>query len=257
MSLTPYYADDWVTLYHGDCRGILPDLDLIPVGLVVADPPYGETSLDWDVPVRDWLPLVQQVGYLWCFGSLRMFMSQATAFSGWRFSQDVAGIDELVWEKHNGSNFAADRFKRVHELVGLFYRGRWDEHYHQPVTTPTSRARRVTYRPDHDQPAHTGKIGRRRDYRRDEGGPLLMRSVIYARNEHRQAIHPTQKPEEVVGPLVEYACRPGGTVLDPFAGSSTTLRVAKDRNRHAIGIELDEAMCEKAALRLGQEVLPL
>jgi len=257
VTVEPYYTDDAVTLFHGDCREVLPTLDLTAVDLVMADPPYGETSLDWDVPVRDWLPLVEQVGYLWCFGSLRMFMGQAAAFSGWRFSQDVAGVDELVWEKHNGSNFAADRFKRVHELAALFYRGRWDEHYHQPVTTPTSRARRVTYRPDHDQPVHTGKIGRRRDYQREEGGPLLMRSVIYAASCHGAAIHPTQKPEAVVGPLVAYGCPPGGTVLDPFAGSATTLRVAKDRGRRAIGIELDEAMCEQAARRLAQEVLAL
>jgi site-specific DNA-methyltransferase (adenine-specific) len=165
---------------------------------------------------------------------------------------DAAGIRIF-----HGSNFAADRFKRVHEQAALFYQGQWRVRYHQPVTTPTSRVRRVYVRPDHQQPVHTGEIGSRRNYVRDEGGPQLMRSVIFARNEHHYAIHPTQKPVTLVGPLVEYACPPGGLALDPFMGSGTTLRVAKDRGMRAIGIELDEAMCEKAARRLDQEVLAL
>lgn len=248
--MTPYYDAAGTQIFHGDCREVLPQLDLAGVNLVMADPPYGDTSLDWDVPVRDWLPLVEQVGYLWCFGSLRMFMARAADFARWKLSQDT------IWEKHNGSNFAADRFKRVHEQAALFYQGGWSEHYHQPPVTMDERTyghKRATRRLP---PKHTGKIGVS-TYEPVEGGPRLVRSVIYARSMHGDAIHPTQKPVEVVGPLVEYACPPGGLVLDPFMGSGTTLRVAKDRGMRAIGIELDAAMCEKAARRLDQEVLAL
>lgn len=69
--------------------------------------------------------------------------------------------------------------------------------------------------------------------------------------------HPTQKSLEVMGHSILYADRHGvaATILDPFMGSGTTLRAAKDLSRKAIGIEIDEKYCEIAAKRMAQEVL--
>lgn len=67
-------------------------------------------------------------------------------------------------------------------------------------------------------------------------------------------LHPTQKPL----PLMRWCvAMTTGTVLDPFMGSGTTLRAAKDLGRSAVGIEQDERYCEIAARRCSQEVLGL
>lgn len=69
--------------------------------------------------------------------------------------------------------------------------------------------------------------------------------------------HPTQKPVELMKWCIEIAKAGDGLILDPYMGSGTTLRAAKDLGRRAIGIEIEERYCEIAARRLGQEVLPL
>ncbi len=70
----------------------------------------------------------------------------------------------------------------------------------------------------------------------------------------KNKMHIAEKPEPVLSWLVPF-CPEGGTVLDPFAGSGTTLRVAKDLKRQAIGIEIREDYCEMAAKRMEQGVL--
>jgi site-specific DNA-methyltransferase (adenine-specific) len=69
--------------------------------------------------------------------------------------------------------------------------------------------------------------------------------------------HPTQKPLPLISYIVRLSCRPGGTILDPFAGSGTTGRAAKDLGRNAVLIEREEKYCEIAARRMQQECLPL
>lgn len=225
-----------VRILVGDCREHLRTLanngEQFDCGII--DPPYGETSLEWDRYVPELpallLPLIRTTGSIWVFGSMRMFLENADDFEGWRLAQDV------VWEKHNGSGFAADRFKRVHEHALHFYRSdaAWGGVYKQPQFTNDATARVVKKR---GQTVHTGKIKNHTDYRTVDGGPRLMRSVMFARSEHSRAVHPTQKPITIVEPLLLYSCPPGGSVLDPMAGSGTVGVVAQRHGREATLIE--------------------
>jgi site-specific DNA-methyltransferase (adenine-specific) len=246
VTLAPYYRDELVTLYCGDCRDFDDRTD---VAAVIADVPYGQTSLPWDQWPMGWVralgDALPRQASLWCFGSLRMFLDHVDEFAGWRFAQDV------VWEKHNGSSFHADRFRRVHEQAAQWYRGDWDDVYREPQYTDDATARSVRRK---ERPAHMGEIADS-TYTSTDGGPRLQRSVLYVRSEHGRAIHPTQKPLGILEPLVRYSCPPGGLVLDPFAGSGSTLLAAKRCGRRAVGIEIDERYCEATAVRLAQGVL--
>ena len=243
---TPYYSDEHVTLWHGDCRELTLAADT-----VVTDPPYGDTSLTWDIWPDRWVDHVSAglpaAASLWCFGSMRMHLTHRTEFDAWTYGQ------EIVWEKHNGSGFHADRFKRVHEIALHWYRGPWADVFKDPQFTNDATARTVRRK---TRPTHTGNIDDAA-YTSVDGGPKLMRSVQYVRSMHGRAIHPTEKPTGILEPLIRYSCPPGGTVLDPFAGSGSTLAAAAATGRKAIGVEIDERYCEAAAQRLSQGVLDL
>lgn len=216
----------------------LPECDAI-----ITDPPYGETSLEWDVWPKGWPTLIlAHTRQLWCFGSMRMFWERRDDFAAWKLAQD------LVWEKHNGSGSAADRFRRVHELALHFYHGEWSALYKQPVMTMDATARTARRK---GRPPHWGNIGEKL-YVSEDGGPRMMRSVIPVRSCHGHAVNETQKPEGIVAPLLEYSVPVGGLVIDPFAGSGTVLAVARQQGKRAIGVELCEGQCVEIARRLSQ-----
>jgi site-specific DNA-methyltransferase (adenine-specific) len=243
----PYWADETCVLYLGDCREILPALG-VTADCIIADPPYGETSLEWDRWPEGWLQAAAAVTRsLWCFGSLRMYLEHGEEFkaAGWKLSQDI------IWEKHNGSSAFKDRFKRVHEQPTHWYRGGWASVYHETPVTNDATARTVRRK---FKPPQWGELNPSR-YASEDGGPRLMRSVIAVRSMHGRAIHRTQKPPGILEPMITYACPPGGLFIDPSAGSCSSLIVARMTGRRAIGIELHEPHAEQAARWLSQMTL--
>jgi site-specific DNA-methyltransferase (adenine-specific) len=240
------YSDEHVTLYHGDCREIVPALG-VTVDLIVADPPYGETSLEWDRWPDGWPTAISDAAKsMWCFGSMRMFLDRRDEFQFWRLSQDV------IWEKPTGTGMAADRFRRVHEHALHWYRGPWAETHHEVPTegarkTPRTHMRRQ--KPTHQSDAVAVAVAYVDDGRR------LMHSVVPAANLHGRSLHPTEKPVGILDPLIRYGCPEGGTVLDPFAGSGSTAEAARLTGRRAILIEASDKYCELIARRMSQGVL--
>jgi site-specific DNA-methyltransferase (adenine-specific) len=205
---TPYYQDDWVTIYHADCRDILP---LLPkVDLVLTDPPYGVGKADWDVLP----PLVLRLAWGLTTGAMLVFWS---AFDLETVPREVGEKykNVIVWWKPNlPALWTWDRSRLASQWEPIFYFARKG---FEPKERPTD-----------------------------------VWPCNYPSN-NNQRFHPTQKPIPILTKALTVFG--GETILDPFMGSGTTLRAAKDLKRHAIGIEIEEKYCEIAARRMAREVL--
>lgn len=234
------------TLMHGDCLELMAAIPDGSIDCCITDPPYGDTSLSWDSRCDGWITHVARAlkpnASIWVFGSLRFLVPlfQEMERNGFRYSQDI------VWEKQNGTGFHADRFRRVHEHVVMFYRGAWRDVYHTTQYTMDATAKTVRRK---TRPTHTGHI-ERGHYVSQDGGPRLMRSVLQIRNEHGCAVHPTQKPVELLEHLVRYSCPEGGSVVDCFTGSGTTGVACMNTGRSFIGIERDAGYFDIACQRI-------
>jgi DNA modification methylase len=212
--MKPYYEDDAVTIYHGDCREILPWLQ---ADAVVTDPPYG-------------------IAYKGGQGGSLIHSKRA------RKSQRVAG-DQQPFDPRDLLRF---------EHVALF----GAQHYYDRL--PAGGTFHVWDKRGDYKPVHTADFDTVWLNRKEIG--RIQRCVwrgLCREVEHNDPIlHPTQKPLRIM----EWVLRmfPAGTLtIDPYMGSGTTLRAAKDLNRKAIGIELEERYCEIAARRCAQDVLDL
>lgn len=229
---------DWLNRCHfGDCREVMADWPAGEADACITDPPYGDTSLEWDRRCEGWMAQVSRVlkpaASVWVFGSMRFL---ATLFDemeahGFRYGQDI------VWEKQNGTGFHNDRFRRVHEHAIQFYRGAWGDVFKAPQHTLDATAKTVRRK---TRPTHTGHI-EAGHYTSEDGGPRLQTSVLFVPNEHGKAVHPTQKPLAILSPLLRYSVPPGGIVVDPFFGSGSTGIAAEMLGMRWAGCELNPA----------------
>lgn len=245
----PYWFGEGVQLWLGDCREVLPSLGL-QADACVTDPPYGETASTWDQWPDGWVQAVSgalpESAALWCFGSARMFLDHHGDFDGWRYYQ------EALWIKRNGSGPGQkDRLIRIHEWAYQWYRGRWSDLHHEWERERTTANKGTVRKPSRS--AEHQREGRATTWQDD--GTRQPRSVTYlieAPSVRYQKRHPDEKPMAAVEPLVRECTPPGGLVLDPFAGSGTTLLAAVQSGRRAIGVEGSEKYCEAIATRLSQ-----
>ena len=226
--MTPYYDDGTCVIYHGDCRDVLPQL--LPVDLVLTDPPYVHGHVDgggfaaarkfYAGGSLDDLSNFVLADYE---DALLAAAPMLIAFHSRDLVPDYAEMarrrgrkyDLHVWHKTNAIPFTANTWKSDLEYLALV----WDV---KPGWV------------QFDQSMH---------------------SKVYSSSLNIDSSHPTAKPLAILRKYLLVLNPP--TVVDPFMGSGTTLRVAKDLGRKAIGIELKEEYCEIAATRLAQGALDL
>ena len=228
----PYYQDDHVTLWHGDCRDVLADMADNSVAAVLTDPPYTERThgnaktnkgkghdvkaLTFDAitdgDLSEVLAECGRVSRAWVVATLAYQHA---------FAYDETPPDGLrclrlgVWVKTNPMpQISADRPGQGWESIAYMHRA-------------------------DRKPAWNG------------GGKAGNYVLPVQQNQG----HPTVKPLAMLSDWVRLFTQPGDVVLDPFAGSGTTLRAAVNEGRRAIGVEIDERYCELIASRLSQGVL--
>jgi hypothetical protein len=213
----PYYQDDLVTLYHGDCREVTAWLE---ADVLVTDPPYGrawksgqfsnarkpaETQItgDHSAAARDDI--------------LAMWGDRpALVFGSWRVTRPRKVNNRLIW--HKAANLPGMRTQAWFAA---------DEEIYQIGTGFTGKPEQnvlVTHERRDGAAGEVARVG-----------------------------HPTPKPVGLMERLI--AKCPSGVVADPFTGSGSTLLAAKTLGRTAIGVEIDERYCEIAARRLAQDTL--
>jgi DNA modification methylase len=241
-----YYEEAGITIWHGDCRDVLPDLWAgSSIDHMITDPPYSEhthakqwigAALTADGKVRvstahkglGFEALSAELQLFICAEAARLVRRWVLAFSDvesigqWQQAVRVVGLDyvrALIWDKVDGApQFTGDR--------------------------PAAGAEAIVA-------AHTQ--GKKRW--NGGGGRNVLRHAV---NGDRGAKpHPSTKPEPLMAELVSLFTDPGDLILDPFGGSGTTAVAAKRLGRRCILIEREEKYCEIAAKRLSQGALDL
>jgi DNA modification methylase len=213
----PYYQDNAVTIWHGDCLDILPTLGERWADCCITDPPYG-TKTDqretWMVgefsnvlPLA--LPIIRNAladdGAFYCFTSWTMMADWLLRLQQYFKMQNI-----LIWDKERHS--------------GCFSPNAWQFTW-EGVFFGTKGPRKVL------------------DYQRD-----VLRTGERGR---RVAM---QKPVDIIEQMIRASVPEGGTVFDPFCGTGSTLLAAKRTGRKAVGCEIERTFCDTAAGRVGAEM---
>lgn len=219
--MTPYYSDDYVTLYHGDCReGEDNEHPWLDADVMVTDPPYGRAWKQGEAGVsRGWSSdahpgIAGDKDTTTRDEALALWNRPAIVFGDLMLPPPVGTKQVLIFRKSSlmGTKGTFLNFRRDVEAIYLV--GQW--------------------------PAGLG------------GACSVLTSNALGNQVQKNGQHPHAKPLDVMETLL---ARTQGTIADPFAGSGSTLVAAKQLGRKSIGVELDERFCEIAARRLAQDTL--
>jgi len=279
--MKPYYEEpeNGITIYHADCRDVLPTFGDDTADLVFADPPYGVGKADWDNEFDlDWMkeaarvaPVVavtpgvwnltrmpETVGaadYRWTLAAhLRNGRGRGALGRGNWIPCVVYSRDESVkwtrrfrqWCTHN--SITADDLSDATETSDMA--GWWLSDLPHRAQIPTAENWQKI-RARFDPPTGLDEFV-------DAADPMVpgVDSASFVVATEPMPEHPSPKPLNVMRWMLEripgYRLSSRG-ILDPFMGSGTTLRAAKDHGRRSIGIEIEERYCEVAVQRLRQE----
>lgn len=254
--MTKHYEDNHTTIYNDDCRAILPDLDYT---VAFTSPPY---NMNLRVNAK-------QNGYI-----SRGTAQSATIISKKynTYTDDLAICDyynmcetvlQMLLEKcrlvfWNVQSVTGNK-PAIMQLFGAFAKNTkemiiWDKQQVAPSANPHVMNSRFEYiwilAPEKD--CFTRSFD---GFTRKHGGFDNVISLLPMGKSIKE--HGATMPVQLPQTLLQHFASTADTVIDPFMGSGTTLRAAKNLNMQSIGIEIDKQYCETAKKRLAQEVLPL
>lgn len=243
--MTPYYQDDSCTIYHGDAPEIMALFKAESIDVIWTDPPYGNGNHQGDLNAR--------------LNKYRGISDQPISNDLPNTMRSVVGAVLLEAARvlkrdcccccccctgGGGPNPTFAWIATRMDTLGLRF-------FHSVIWDKINPGLGWRYRRQHEMVMIAHREGGKLKWANNS----LAVPNIYACSPPRQRSHPNEKPLKLVSSFLGWHSLIGDTILDPFMGSGTTLRAAKDLGRKAIGIELEERYCEIAAKRLGQEVL--
>lgn len=224
--MTPYYSEDGITIYHGDCREVLPSLS---ADVLVTDPPYG-VNLGFHGGAND-----GRREHVLVKGAYESYVDTPENFD----NVVVPAIVMALSMTNRGAVFCAGhmiwRLPVAAAIGGVFL--------------PAACGRTAW---GYNSFAHCLLYGSAPDLNKG-----AKPTGFWSTESSEKVDHPCPKPYPWMAWAVMLASKSNETVIDPFLGSGTTLVAAKNLGRRAVGIEIEERYCEIAAKRLAQRVLPL